>query len=221
MNLGKYLNPANYLRYWRKLRLFRQFKSLGGNVQLDPANSFFSARYISLGNNVFIGEGAHFAGDITVGNNVMFGPRPMVMAGNHLFAVEGESVRFLHPLGRENSRPILVEDEVWCGCSVVILNGVTVGMGSVIGAGSVLSRDIPPYVVATGNYCRPVKLIFDDATLLRHLVKLGYPAPFSEALVSRRSEELSRHWPELKLKTMDRTAAYRSLRESPGPGASH
>lgn len=57
----------------------------------------------------------------------------------------------------EFARPITVEDDVWIGGNTVVLPGVTIGRGSVIGAGSVVCRDIPAGVVAVGNPCRPVR----------------------------------------------------------------
>ena len=60
------------------------------------------------------------------------------------------------------SEPIVVEDKVWIGSNAVVLPGGRIGYGSVIGAGSVVSRDIPPMVVAVGTPCRPLRPITDD-----------------------------------------------------------
>ncbi len=60
------------------------------------------------------------------------------------------------------SEPIVIEDKVWIGSNVVVLPGVRIGRGSVIGAGSVVSRDIPPMVVALGAPCRVLRPITDD-----------------------------------------------------------
>ena len=54
-------------------------------------------------------------------------------------------------------RPVIIEDDVWIGARVIILPGVTIGTGSVIGAGAVISKSIPPYSVAVGNPARIVK----------------------------------------------------------------
>jgi galactoside O-acetyltransferase len=63
---------------------------------------------------------------------------------------------------RRFSEPIVIEDKVWIGSNVVVLPGVTIGYGAVIGAGSVVTRDIPPMTVAVGTPCRVVRRVTDD-----------------------------------------------------------
>ena len=63
--------------------------------------------------------------------------------------------------GISTSRPITLEDDVWIGANAVVCGGVTIGKGSIIGAGSVVTRDIPPGVVATGSPCRPIRPVTD------------------------------------------------------------
>jgi galactoside O-acetyltransferase len=60
------------------------------------------------------------------------------------------------------SEPIVIEDKVWIGSNVVVLPGVRIGYGSVIGAGSVVSRSIPPMTVAVGTPCRVLRPITDE-----------------------------------------------------------
>ena len=57
---------------------------------------------------------------------------------------------------------IIVEDDVWIGMNAIILSGVKIGKGAVIGAGSVVSKDIPPYAIAVGNPCKVVKYRFSE-----------------------------------------------------------
>jgi maltose O-acetyltransferase len=58
--------------------------------------------------------------------------------------------------GYEGTRPIVIEDDVWIGARVTILGGVNIGTGAVIGAGSVVTKNVPPYAIVAGN---PAKLI--------------------------------------------------------------
>ncbi len=185
---------------------------MGKNFIFDPA-SFLSPEYMRIGDNVYIGEMAHITAVIEIGNNVMFGPRAVIIGGNHLFAVKGKSVRFLHPKNRETYEPLRVEDEVWCGACVILLGGVVLGMGCVIGAGSVVTKPIPPYVVAAGNYCRPIRKIFDDETLFAHLIALGKTPLFAEEIVARRQTEL-KAWNVDTLATIDRTSTYWEFQET-------
>lgn len=90
---------------------------------------------------------------VTFGDNVFLGPNcSFYTAGHPLDAPTRNS-------GLEFARPITVADDVWLGGNVAVLPGVTIGRGAVIGAGSVVSRDIPAGVVAVGNPCRPVRKI--------------------------------------------------------------
>nr|WP_255481100.1 CatB-related O-acetyltransferase [Pontibacter sp. Tf4] len=69
----------------------------------------------------------------------------------------------------EETKPIIIGNDVFIGMNVTILDGVTIGDGAVIGAGSVVSKDIPPYAVAYGNPIKVVKYRFSDSTIKRLL----------------------------------------------------
>ena len=71
-------------------------------------------------------------------------------------------------------KDIVVEEDVWIGINVTLLNGAHIGRGSIIGAGCIVSGDIPPYAVVVGNPCRVVKFIFTPEEILEHEKKL-YP----------------------------------------------
>jgi acetyltransferase-like isoleucine patch superfamily enzyme len=211
--LGFLKAPQKLTARVRKAVLLRQFGEVGKDLIFDPAGSaFYRPEGMRIGDHVFIGEQAHFSGEITIGSNVLFGPRPMILAGNHYYAIRGRSVRFLHPRENENSEPVVVEDEVWCGAGVVLLGGVRVGMGSVIGAGSVVCKSIPPFVVAVGNSAKPVRRIFDDPTLRDHLIRLGKDAGFADRTVQRRERELVERG-LADLPGVDRTSEYWEFKE--------
>ena len=190
MILRKLFDPLAYEAFFRARHLRRRFRWIGDNVQFDPMSTILTPEWIEIGNNVFIGELAHMSGRIIIEENVMFGPRPLLLGGNHLFGIRGKSVRFLRPEENENLKPILVERKVWCGAAVIILGGVTLGMGCVVGAGSVVPKSIPPYVIAVGNSCRPVAMIFDDRTLILHCCELGLSKDSAAQVVHRRREGL-------------------------------
>jgi acetyltransferase-like isoleucine patch superfamily enzyme len=174
-------------------RFVKKFKSVGLNLIVsDFRRSSFSFGSITIGDNVYINCGAWFSGEIEIHNNVMFGPGVSIIGGDHLFGIKGKSVRFLVPNSKENMRDIVVEDEVWVGANCSITKGVTLGIGSVIGASSLVSKSIPPYTVAVGNPCKPIKKIFSDFDLKNHLMQLGYENTYIEDVIRTRKEMLER-----------------------------
>ncbi|MEU2022973.1 sugar O-acetyltransferase [Streptomyces sp. NPDC016469] len=120
--------------------------------------------HAAFGSNVYIGDdffgnvNLTFVDDveIRIGDDVMIAPSVTLTTTGHP----------VHPARRADfgrfSEPIVIEDKVWIGSNVVVLPGVRIGYGSVIGAGSVVSRDIPPMSVALGTPCRVVRPITDE-----------------------------------------------------------
>jgi acetyltransferase-like isoleucine patch superfamily enzyme len=92
---------------------------------------------------------------VTIGDNVLIGPNCSFYTSTHPINYKERK------LGTELAKPIKIGNNVWLGGNVVVLAGVSIGDNSVIGAGSVVSRDIPPNTVAVGNPCRVIKNIND------------------------------------------------------------
>lgn len=85
-------------------------------------------------------------GNITIGQDCLIGPRVGIIAVNHIF---GDATRSINIQGH-TSKGIVIEDDCWLAFGVVVVDGVTIGKGSVIGAGAVVTKDIPPYSIAVG-----------------------------------------------------------------------
>lgn len=113
------------------------------------------------GCNVYIGENffANFnltildEGEVHIGDNVFIGPNVSIYTACHPLNPEERNT------GVEWAEPITIGDNVWIGGSVTILPGVTIGNNAVIGAGSVVSKDIPADSLAVGNPCRVIRKI--------------------------------------------------------------
>jgi maltose O-acetyltransferase len=115
--------------------------------------------YCDYGSNIIIGEKVFFnfnciVLDVTyvnIGSRTLFGPNVQIYTATHPIDFKERAS------GLEYAKPIKIGEDVWVGGSVVICPGVTIGDRSVIGAGSVVTRDIPSDVFAAGNPCKVIK----------------------------------------------------------------
>jgi maltose O-acetyltransferase len=129
------------------------FERLGSNVVLEPPFHCDYGSNISVGADFYANTGCVFldCAHIEIGDRVLFGPNVQLYAATH--PVETEARRG----GLEYALPITIGDDVWLGGAVVVLPGVTIGDRAVVGAGSVVTKDVPAEVVAAGNPCRPLR----------------------------------------------------------------
>lgn len=138
------------------------FRNVGENVFIEPDFICEFGSNISIGNNVFINFGCIIfdCGEVTIGDNTMFGPRAGIYTTNHALNPE-ERIKNICI-----SMPINIGKRVWLGADVKIIQGVTIGDDTVIGAGSVVTRSIPSGVVAVGNPCRVIRKITEKDRLI-------------------------------------------------------
>lgn len=114
-----------------------------------------------IGDHTFLNHHAHLmdGAPIKIGSWCFIGPNCGMYTAMHPLIPEERNT------GLEKARPITIGNNVWIGGDVTILPGVTIGEGAVIGAKSLVSRDIPPYVVAVGNPCRVVRKITEKDSI--------------------------------------------------------
>ncbi len=105
--------------------------------------------YSSIGVESYIG----CSGQIIIGNYVMIGPKITIIAENHKH--DRKDIPML--LQGVIRKGVTIEDDVWIGANVTILDGIKIGKGSIIGAGSIVTKDIPQYVIAVGCPARVIK----------------------------------------------------------------
>jgi len=134
------------------------YQQLFGKVSSAYIEPHFFCDY---GSNIFLGDKFYAnhncvmldVAEIHIGDNVLLGPNVQIYSTTHpLDPIERAS-------GKEYCAPITIGDNCWIGGSVIILPGITIGKNSVIGAGSVVTKDIPEGVVAAGNPCRVIKSV--------------------------------------------------------------
>lgn len=115
----------------------------------------------ALTENITLGERVYFnfecvildVAPVRVGSRVLFGPSVHLHTATHPLRADERA------LGTELGKPIDIGDDVWIGGKAVVCPGVTIGARSVIGAGSVVTRDVPEDMLAAGNPCRVIRAI--------------------------------------------------------------
>jgi acetyltransferase-like isoleucine patch superfamily enzyme len=150
---------------WRKIRCWvcrPLFSYSGKNLNIEHGVLFPWGK-VSIGSNSGIGEHSWVGAGTRIGENVMMGPEVLIYTRNH------RTDRVDVPMteqGFAQIAPVDIGDDVWIGARVIILPGVTVGCGSVLGAGTVISKDVPARAVVVGNPARVVRYrgVFPDVT---------------------------------------------------------
>jgi acetyltransferase-like isoleucine patch superfamily enzyme len=170
------------------------FASHGKNFRFDPYG-FYTFNTIRVGDDVYLGYRPIVMAtesNITIGSKVMFGPEVVVLGGNHNTSVVGKFACDVHEKLPENDLDVIIEDDVWIGSRAIILHGVVIGRGSIVGAGTVVTKNVPPYAIAAGVPARVVKFRWDVDTIIKHEATLYPPEKrlSRESLLASREEEL-------------------------------
>lgn len=126
--------------------------SCGKNINIEKGAIFSS--HVSLGDNSGIGRGSSISGTVEIGKDVMMGPYCTIYCRNHAFD------RLDIPMREQGYLPekkVVIEDDVWLGGHVIILPGVHIGKGAIVGAGAIVTKDVPEYAVVGGNPAKVIK----------------------------------------------------------------
>jgi acetyltransferase-like isoleucine patch superfamily enzyme len=145
-----------FLPHPLRIVIFRAaLKKLGRSPLIDYKTYFRYPGKITIGHHVAINRGCQFFatvrtknGTITIGDKVVFSPNVKIYAGGHDYG----SLNL-----PDIAKPVVIEDHVWVGADAIILPGVVLGKGSVVGAGSVVTRSIAPFCVVAGNPAKVIK----------------------------------------------------------------
>lgn len=131
--------------------------TISRGVMIRPS-SYYGGDYgkgLVMGKNSSIGPHGYIgcSGKIVIGENVMFGPKCSLFAENHVFEDSDETIKSQGVA----QKGITIEDDCWIGSNCIILDGVTIGKGSVIGAGSLITKDVPPKSVVVDKRDKHIK----------------------------------------------------------------
>lgn len=137
---------------------------IGSNVKIDKPFYCDYGKNISIGNNSIININCTFidCNKIEIGNNVLIASNVQIYTATHPVntmerLVDKWDEKSGQAFFRTYALPVKIEDNVWIGGGVIILPGITIGKNSVIGAGSIVTKDIPTNCVAVGSPCRVIK----------------------------------------------------------------
>lgn len=140
----------------RQLLIGRMFAEAGEGIYVEPPlHANWAGRHVHLGCRVYANFNLTLVddGEIFIGDDTMIGPNVTIATAGHPILPEIRKEQYQFNI------PVHIGKNVWIGAGAVILPGVTIGDDTVIGAGSVVTKDIPPGVVAAGNPCRILREI--------------------------------------------------------------
>ena len=141
--------PGWRFGYWLRRLLMRLIADNCGDSIIIKQNAYVGSGVgLSIGSNSQIGANSHIGPYVTIGNDVVMGPDVVIMTTAHAFEDPSIPVRLQ---GSLPIRPVIIADDVWIGTRAVILPGIEIGKGAIIGAGSVVTRNVAPYAIVGGN----------------------------------------------------------------------
>ena len=140
----------------REMLLKEMFAEIGEGCYIEPPfHANFGGKHVHFGKGIYANFNLTLVDDthIYVGDHTMFAPNVTVATAGHPILPE------LREQGYQYNMPVHIGRNCWLGAGVLVMPGVTIGENTVIGAGSVVTKDIPANVVAVGNPCRVLRPI--------------------------------------------------------------
>jgi acetyltransferase-like isoleucine patch superfamily enzyme len=151
------------VRAVRRLRLkliMRSRLSLGRNVAIGHGAHMKPTNLVRIGTNVAIGANFHVETDLTIGDDVLISSRVAVVARDHRFDDPARSVFWS---GRLPPGAVVIEGDNLIGFGTIIVGPARIGRGSIVGAGAVVTGDLPPGFICVGVPARPIRARFGNA----------------------------------------------------------
>ncbi len=148
-------------------------ESHGKDVRIGK-DSDITFRNVSIGDHSYLGPHTTILSTkakVRIGSHVMFGPHVTIISGNHRTDVIGRTMASITDTEKRptDDQDVIIQDDCWIGANVTICKGVTIGTGSVVAAGAVVVRDVPPFSIVGGVPAKVIKMRFTPEQLEQHL----------------------------------------------------
>lgn len=145
--------------FFKDLRKYKKkdFNTCGNDVIIKKFCKFYNSKNISIGSYVYIGPQCKLfgGGNITIGNGVVFGEEVTIISSIHNY--DSPDLRTLPFDNRNILKPVTIDNYVWIGSRTIIMPGVQIKKGSVVGAGSVVTKDVEEFSIVAGNPAKEIK----------------------------------------------------------------
>ena len=147
--------PGYTFGYWfRRTIVKRIFRSCGAGVIIKRNAYFGTGRGLQIGNNSQLGHNCIVPADLIMGDDVIMGPEVTIWAVSHDFSSPTKPIR---EQPSTETRPPIIGNDVWIGQRVIIMPGTRIGSHAVVGAGAIVTHDVPDWAVVAGNPARIIK----------------------------------------------------------------
>jgi acetyltransferase-like isoleucine patch superfamily enzyme len=159
----------------------RKYLSFGSGLHIGKSSHLWAPDKISIGKQVYIGKHVHIECNCDIGDYVLVANRvAMVGRHDHDFRAVGYPIRFAPWADDSRCDPdlkskqqIAIESDVWIGFGATILSGIRICKGALVGAGSVVVHDVPPYAIVAGNPAKVIGMRFEKSMIDEHEARIN------------------------------------------------
>lgn len=149
--------------------------TIGKNTTFGRGTVFWAPHEMKIGNNVYIGKYCTIQADVEMGNNIEIANTVgLIGRYNHDYSKVGVSIKDAPWIGdldydfKGKGQKIIIEDDVWIGYGAVVFTGVHVHRGAIVAAGSIVTKDVPPYAIVAGNPTKVKGYRFTEDQIREH-----------------------------------------------------
>ncbi len=159
-----------------------RYLNFGIDLHIGMGTRLWAPERLSIGNGVYIGKQVHIEANCEIGDYCLLANRVAIIGRHdHDFSAIGYPVRYAPWIGSKRlpsrfaGEKVVLENDVWLGYGVIVLTGITIGRGAIVAAGSVVTKDVPPYSVVAGSPAHVIKRRFASANdIAQHEIAIRF-----------------------------------------------